>query len=142
MTQTQEGKSTLVTSILTKDTASVREFLIIDSAEAKIQHKDPAFWAKILEKKIQTEETKNIVITDWRYNAEYNHFKSTYDSYFGSASDALHEPNSIITVRIIRPGISILDDTSEHELDNFKTDFTILNDSTIEYLDNQLDKII
>ena len=142
LTQTQEGKSTLVTSILTNKMATVREFLIADSAEAKTTHNDPSFWAKILENIIQIEKPQKVVITDWRYTAEYAHFKTTFDSYFGSSTQSTLEPNTLVTIRVLRPGITILDDPSEHELDHVKTDHTIYNTSTMDYLSSQLSQFI
>jgi len=142
LTQTQDGKSTVVTSIYNNKQATVRTFLIEDSAEAKMIHNDPAFWAKILENIIQIEKPQKVVITDWRYKAEYNHFKTTFDSYFGSSIQSTLEPNILVTIRVLRPGITILDDPSEHELDTIVTDHTIYNTSTIDHLSSQLNQFI
>ena len=75
LTQTQAGKSTLVQSTYNQRVATVRDFLISDSLEAK--QNDPAYYAKILYNAIQADLSEKIVITDWRFIAEYTHFKTT-----------------------------------------------------------------
>lgn len=126
LTQTQTGKSTQVVSQYNGRKATVRDFLISDSFEAKVQNSDPAYFAKILLNQIQSELSEKIVITDWRFIAEYAHFK-------------IINP---ITLRVIRPNQPILDEPSEHDLDDFTTMHTILNNSTIEHLKNQLNHIL
>lgn len=141
LTQTQEGKSTLVTSKLTNKQATVREFLIIDSAEAKAKFNDNAFWAKILENIIQIDKPTKVVITDWRYKAEYEHFSNVFDSYFGSNIQSIKEPRIINTIRVVRDNITISDDPSEHELDSVKTDYTFQNNGSLEELKLQLNRL-
>jgi len=126
LTQTQTVKSTQIISQYNGRKATVRDFLISDSLEAKVQNSDPAYFAKILLNQIHSELSQKIVITDWRFIAEYTHFKIT----------------NPITLRVIRPNQPILDEPSEHELDDFTTEYTILNNSTIEHLKNQLNHIL
>jgi dephospho-CoA kinase len=122
LTQTQEGKATKIQSAYNNSVASVREFLISDSAEMKQAHNNPAFWAKLLAKKIKDEQPKKVVITDWRYNAEFKNFKEEFIN------------SKITTLRIFRNSVTPLKDPSEHELDQVVCDYTIQNNSTIEML--------
>jgi hypothetical protein len=92
-------------------------------------YNNPAFWAIILEKIIKEENnTKQIqiVITDWRYEAELNHFIKEFADF------------QIITIRIIRNSVKPLDDQSEHNLDQINCDYTIYNNDTITVLKEQI----
>jgi hypothetical protein len=60
----------------------------------------------------------NWIITDLRFPNEYEAIKSREG----------------ITIRVVRPGINLLDHPSETSLDNAEFDYTIVNDSTIEDL--------
>ena len=55
------------------------------------------------------------------------------DMRFPNEMEAVVEKNGI-TIRVNRPGISLLDHPSETSLDNAEFDYTIVNDSTIEDL--------
>jgi len=122
LTQTQEGKKKIVTSARTNETRSVRDFLIIDSYLNKVINQDDAFWARLLCKQIQQEMPDLVVISDWRYLAEYEHLKFVFPEA------------TILKVRVKRASITPGDDPSEHELDNMKFDFILQNDSTKEDL--------
>jgi len=121
LTQTQEGKASTVISAYNNTVATVREFLISDSAEMKQTHNDPAFWAKLLAKKIKEDQLQKVVVTDWRYTAEFRNFKEEFNS-------------KITTVRIYRNSVKPLDDPSEHELDAVACDHIIQNNGTMTEL--------
>jgi hypothetical protein len=126
LTQTHEGKATVVTSALDGIEATVRWFLINESARAKAVSNNPAYWAELLAEQIKKSAATNVVITDWRYKAEYTHLRAAY-------------PNAAIQrIRITRPGIVVLQDPSEHELDNEQYDMIINNSGSPEYLEKQL----
>ncbi len=74
---------------------------------------DMNHWAKLLKNKIKDE---NYYISDWRFINEYVFMKNI---------DA-----DIITTRIFRNSVKIpkYENKSEHELDNFTTDFLIVSD--------------
>ena len=55
------------------------------------------------------------------------------DLRFPNEIEAIVERKGI-TIRVNRPGISLLDHPSETSLDNAEFDYTIVNDSTIEDL--------
>jgi len=124
LTQTQEGKSSLFNN------KTVRQYLIDDAAILKKEHNDPSYWIKPLVELIITDGVQNIVITDWRYNAEITHI---YESF----------PHAeIVTVRIVRGSIIPLLDDSEHELDNYTVDFTIQNNGSLDYLNKAVITIL
>ena len=124
LTQTQEGKSSLFNS------KSVRQYLIEDAALKKQEHNDPAYWIKPLVELIISEGIENVVITDWRYNAEITHIQESF-------------PHAeIVTVRIVRGSVVPLVDESEHELDNYSVDFTIQNNGSIDDLNKALITIV
>lgn len=116
LTQTQEGKSSLFNN------KSVRQYLIEDAALKKQIYNDPAYWIKPLVELIINEGIQNVVITDWRYNAEITHIQKTF-------------PHAeIVTVRIVRGSVIPLVDESEHELDDYSVDFTIQNNGSFDDL--------
>lgn len=122
LTQSQEGKKTIVNSLKTGEKNTVRWFLIEDSLEAKVKNNDEAFWIRLLAKDIVLTNSKLIVISDWRYMAEYTHLKSIFP-------DA-----KILTARIVRDSVIPSNDPSEHELDFIKYDHVILNNTSKEDL--------
>ena len=121
LTQTQQGKSTVVKSISTQKSMSVRQFLIDDSAQKKAENSDPAFWARLLAQQITNENPENVVISDWRYTAEIDHFKAVFPTA------------KIVTVVIQRQSVKPSDDPSEHELDFYVFDHGIPNNGTLEH---------
>lgn len=130
LTQTQKGKDTVVKSQHNHQVASVRTFLIEDSAQMKKIKSNPAYWATKVAEAILKAECEAVVITDWRYKAEYEHLKEVFP-------DA-----TIMRGRVHRPSITPLTDASEHELDEEPLTFTIHNTSTIEALDAQVEEIL
>jgi len=118
LTQTQEGKSTVVLS--KSKSKTVRQVLIEEAALMKEVHNDPAYWAKLLAESIKLDQPNKVVITDWRYTAEIAHFQNEFRA------------TPITTVRIQRSSVVQSQDPSEHELDNSSCNYTILNDGTLE----------
>jgi len=111
ITQTQEGKKTMIGS------QSVRQLLISESLEMKIKSDDPAYWAKLLIKDLQGDK---IIISDWRYTAEYDQIKVSF-------------PDAKLTrLRIRRSSYIKIDDPSEHELDNADFDIIVQNDGPLD----------
>lgn len=130
LTETQEGKKTLVTSTKTHETKTVRQFLIEDSLQNKIINNDPAFWARLLVTQIKRNPPEFFVISDWRYKAEYDHIRYSF-------------PNAeLIKLRIIRDTVVPLIDSSEHELDDEQFNFTIKNNGSLEDLHAECSKIL
>ena len=130
LTHTQEGKKTLVTSIKTNETQTVRQFLIEDSLQNKIINNDPAFWARLLVSQIKRENPEFVVISDWRYKAEYDLIKFEFPD------------SDLIKIRITRNSVIPSTDPSEHELDEEKFNFKIQNNGTINDLHAELSKIL
>jgi len=130
LTQTQEGKNTMVKSTFDQQIATVRQFLIDESAFMKTVYNNPAFWALLLEKQIKETPPHNVVITDWRYEAELNHFMEEFDLC------------KIIKIRIHRDSVKPLTDPSEHNVDHIPCDHTIQNNGTLEELRNQVTQLL
>lgn len=126
LTKTQEGKSTIVKSKYDQQDATVRQYLIDESALMKELYDEPAFWAILLEKQIKEEPPHNVVITDWRYEAEINHFVKEFTEC------------KITKIRIHRTSVKPLTDPSEHNIDHIVCDYTIQNDGSLEELKNQV----
>jgi hypothetical protein len=120
LTQTQSGKGTLINN------KSVRTYLIEESALMKVVSNDPAYWAKIVAQNVVAAQAQLVVITDWRYIAEYEQFRILF-------------PNSeFTTIRILRNSVQPINDPSEHELDHIICDYTLQNHTTLEDLKKQL----
>ena len=75
--------------------------------------------------------TKNIkfpfVIDDVRFINEYNYFKKMLD---------------VIYIRVVRNDEILSNHISEHQLDNIKPDYEIINNDNIDDLYNKIDEII
>jgi dephospho-CoA kinase len=120
LTQSQAGKATIVESTSTNASKSVRQFLIDDSAQKKAENNDPAFWARLLAQQITKTNAENVVISDWRYTAEIDHFKTTFPTA------------KIVTIVIQRQCIKPINDPSEHELDFYVFDHGIPNNGSLD----------
>jgi hypothetical protein len=125
LTQTQEGKSTVVVPT-TLPAKTVRQVLIEEAALMKELHNDPAYWAKLLAESIKLDQPTKVVITDWRYNAEIEHFQNEFRA------------SPITTLRIQRPSVVQSEDPSEHELDNCPCNYTIVNEGTLEQFEETI----
>jgi hypothetical protein len=122
LTQTQEGKATFVKSTFTNKEVTVRQLLIDDSLEMKITSRDPAFWARKVAKKLSEEQPEYVIISDWRYVEELNHLKTIFP-------DA-----TLKKIRVVRNGVIISSDPSEHDLDNFSFDHVVQNNGSVDIL--------
>ena len=67
------------------------------------------------------------IVSDWRYKREYEVLR-----------EKLGPDACIIRGRINRPGIAVLNDPSEHDLDDESFDFTVTNDGCISDLRDRL----
>jgi hypothetical protein len=113
----QNGKK-----ILINEKYTIRD-LLIKHANDKKQQYGKNYWIDKVVKIIKTEyPNKKIVLPDYRYPNEYY----TLVENFGI--------ENVKTLKIIRPGIKILEDASEHQLEDFAFDYTIYNDSCLESL--------
>ena len=126
LTKTQEGKNTIVKSKYDQSELSVRQYLIDESALMKEAFSEPAFWAILLEKQIKEEPPHNVVITDWRYEAELNHIVKEFTEC------------KITKIRIHRESVKPLTDPSEHNIDHIVCDHVIQNNGSLEELRNQV----
>jgi hypothetical protein len=113
---TQTGKNSIVST--SEGDKTCRQLLIEYSAQMKLNFGND-YWAKLVCNEISTSKDF-ILLTDWRYNAEYD----TIKSYFSD--------QTIITVRVFNPHVVVSDDSSEHELDSKSFDYVINNNSTKE----------
>jgi dephospho-CoA kinase len=117
LTQTQEGKNTLVKSDNTNEVKTVREFLIADSFLNKVINKDESYWVKLLSKEILQTSPDKVVISDWRYMEEYEHLKIIFPEA------------DFLKVKVRRADVKPLTDPSEHQLDSVKYHIEIDNNS-------------
>jgi len=116
---TVEGKNTIVALGKT-----VRELLIEESAAAKTNNLN--IFAEQALRKIIGSGQDFIVISDWRYPHEYEFI-----------TKALGPTVDHTTIRIVRPGLPSLSDPSEHALDVWPFELTILN-SDLHYLEREI----
>lgn len=119
---TQEGKSSIYEK---NENMTLRDILI---EEASNQRKtDPNFFVNLAIDKIKR-LNHDIVISDFRYLNEYYNIKREFRNNF-----------KIKTLRVDRPGVTIADELSEHQLDEFNFDHKVTNSSTIGALRAKLD---
>lgn len=130
LTQSQEGKASIVKSIVTNKEVTVRQLLIDDSLEAKLTSQDPAFWARIVAQKLRSERPEYVVISDWRYKEELNHLKTIFP-------DA-----ELKKIRIIRNNVEPSKDPSEHDLDNFSFNYLVKNNGPLDDLKSECYNIL
>lgn len=130
LTQTQQGKNTVVLSQATSEMKTVRRFLIEDSLHNKIINNDSSFWIRLLVQQIKKDDPDFFVISDWRYKEEYNFLKFAFPEA------------EIIKIRIVRKSVIILNESSEHELDNERFNFIIHNEGTLSDLSKECAKIL
>lgn len=92
------------------------------------KHFNQDIWVLVLKKKLNdySIKNKNIIITDIRFNNEYNMV-----SEIGGKM-----------IKIIRTNMHIYNHSSETSIDNFKSDFIINNNSSIENLYNKVRTIM
>lgn len=119
MTNTQEGKSTVIYNGLT-----VRDLLIKSAIELKDSVNQDVFITDVYRQISHESNDKNIVISDFRYINEYEYLCKQY-------KNDKDKDTKIITVRIDRFDTSSVKSDSEIQLNNFKFDYYIENRSTI-----------
>jgi len=84
---------------------------------------DPDIYSRSLVDTVRESEHGRFVVSDWRYKREYAVLRERL------GPDAL-----IVRGRILRPGLAVSEDPSEHDLDDETVDFTIMNDGCISDL--------
>ena len=96
----------------------------------KVRAADPDIYSRgvaaIVEERSVLGQSR-FIVSDWRYKREYEVLR-----------ERLGPDACIIRGRINRPGIAVLDDPSEHDLDDESFDFTIMNDGCISDLRDRL----
>lgn len=114
-----EGKDTLIKKV----GMTVRQVLIKEGE--RMRQQDPYYWVNKISYVIQN----NCVISDFRFPEEFQRLKELYKG-------------EVYTVRIERPGITTITDKTEHMLDRFDFDFTILNNGTLYEFYHKIDKLM
>lgn len=72
------------------------------------------------------EQPKTAVITDWRFKHEYHKMNESFGD------------ENIVTIRVERKGLNIIDDITEHDLDDFLDfDFIIPNNGSLQDLEER-----
>jgi len=104
-----------------------RDLLLAHAAAARAV--DPDVYARQVLGKILWSNHDRIVVSDWRYKRELDFLQR----FAG---------RPIVTVRIVRPGVSQMTDLSEHDLDDQAMNFTIQNDGGISDLRDRLKEIL
>jgi len=115
---------------------SVRDLLIKEAKDCKDSEGQNIWAEKLMDELLfydrindkRGENFDNIVISDFRYNNEIEYFKSIFNEI----------NTKIITIRINRHPICPVVSESEHELDNYKFDYTIDNNKSIEEFENNI----
>jgi hypothetical protein len=110
----QLGKMTTVDT--PEGSKTIRQLLISHSAYMKEKHNDPGVWARVVAD--QMSDSFSWIIHDWRYKIEYDILRERFP-------DA-----NIYTLRIVRPLVTVLDDPSEHDLDDYNFEYTFQNDGS------------
>lgn len=83
-------------------------------------------WAERVIEKIMEEQSKTAVITDWRFKHEYQRIKKAFGN------------KNIVTIRIERERLNIIDDITEHDLDDFLNfDFVVSNNGSLQDLEEK-----
>jgi hypothetical protein len=83
-------------------------------------------WTERVIEKIEKDRPGIAVISDWRFKHEYEKMKEVFGM------------ENIMTVRIQKEGIKVIDDISEHDLDDFLDfDFIIQNNGSLQELEKQ-----
>jgi len=85
---------------------------------------DPDIYSRELVDIISDSHHNRFVVSDWRYKSEYEAIRA--------------QGVTVVRGRIQRPGLTVSDDSSEHDLDDESFDFTIVNDGCVSDLRNAL----
>ncbi len=108
-----------------------RDYLQRISTDVVRKHIGENVWVNMVINQIDQvlDYSKIIIVDDVRFKNELNTFKNKY-------------PN-LITIRVTRPGYETQSDhISEHDLDNYIPDYTIINSNSLDYLYNEVDNIL
>lgn len=121
---TQEGKRQVINVYDEKMT--VRELLIYEANVKRLV--DDLYWVNSILEKIKN-VSGDAVISDFRYPCEYNEMKRHY--------------TRVLTINVLRDYkfTECVEDPSEYQLENFKFDFTVYNNSSKEDMYSQIDFI-
>lgn len=124
---TQEGKKTIY-----KDNITYRDLLINVGCSHREQDED--FWINKVIDIIKNKDLNKIVIPDLRFINEYIKIKNTFEN----------NGYNIYTLRVIRPNncYEKINDISETSMDNFKFDYIINNDNSLDILYENIKSII
>lgn len=135
MCNTQEGKRTVV-QLADGTHATVRDLLIKHSADMKVAHGND-IWANYVASEIAllddgpADHVDHVIIHDWRYPNEYAAIARQH-----GATAAIH------TLRILRDSVVPMDVPSEHQLDMFESQYTILNNGTRDDLTSAIRAVV
>ena len=84
------------------------------------------FWSEQLNNVIKNEN--KAIISDVRFINEYNYFKSRY--------------KRVYTIKVVRPGLGVMNHKSEQEIGNIPFDYIIMNELDLETLYHIVDNIM
>ena len=121
---TQEGKASLYEK---NENMTLRDILIDEAYNQR--RDDPNFFVNLVINKIKN-LNHDVVISDFRYLNEYYNIKREFSNNF-----------KIKTLHVDRPKISVCDEESEHQLDEFKFDYHVTNNTTIGDLQCKIDEM-
>jgi hypothetical protein len=102
-------------------TARTPRDILIDHAR-RARAVDPDIYARAIVGKIQSEDLERVVVSDWRLLREYKYVRSMLPIA------------EVVCVRVSRPGVRVLAEPTEHELDDHSMDIHINNDGDIQSL--------
>ncbi len=97
----------------------------------RVRATDPDIYSRGVSELILALDHDRFIVSDWRYKREYE-----------VLCEKLGPDANIVRGRIQRPGITVSDDPSEHDLDDESFDFTIANDGCISDLRDRLKSVI
>lgn len=122
---TQKGKKKIMN--INGVNLSLREHLIIYAQHQRSLN--PNIWVDLILKQINFNKHKKICITDWRQENELEILKFNLKSSY-----------NISTIRVINDNIK--PQFTDNFLDDFNTDYTFFNNSSLDNLFQQIDKNI
>ena len=121
---TQEGKMKVIK--VNDSELTIRQLLINVSLEKKINNEN--LWIDIVIQKILDSDNEFIVISDFRYPAEYYELTKKFDN--------------VSTIKIVRNNVNLINDHSETALDAFDFDCIIYNNSDLKSLYSTIDSYV
>jgi len=118
---TQDGKMKVIK--VNDSELTIRQLLINVSLEKKLTNEN--LWIDIVIQQILDSDKEFIVISDFRYPAEYFELTKKF--------------NYVSTIKIVRDNVKLINDHSETALDTFDFDCIIDNNSDVNSLYSTLD---